>query len=609
MSISHQTNLKHEGENDSIELIPSSNLSSNLKKFKTIIKNDLIENDIDLPMPILSEGSCRSSQVSANEYLRIKKNLVTKEKSLDYADESFEDKSISNDSPLAKIETPWIPLPKSLDIQVTDCAKHSQSAKSLLINETKSKKAFDLDFNLMQKAKKLGVRSSLQYSNSKNNSLGSVLSLAKNTVFTSIKDSTPACKTQEFLEKENKMLRDKLKQLNHELNELIENSKSKAEFNSKSKGKKKLDQTNLSHSDANIDKRLKIYDSEFKKIQFRYEKITDSEYLKQIAEEVNKKTKILNKLEKKVKELEKSQMNRIKLIEGLDSSLIPEEKQSHSQLVEELFKYTNQITNLELLIAKKTNLHKLNQKKESKLIEKIEILKPYTQPLKPVNKDLEAKYEKLKQTLLNLEKTKSSSIKQLKALEHSTKSEKEETFKHLQQIEENFNKKSENLKIIQTELKHFTSLASKLNLSLHFIHSNPRSRSEVKLNNRSIHLEPLDDSIKNKFNKSDIYISPDSNKNSGKAKSEAKLKVKGQIMVEKFIKSVKDLVKKKRLDKGKDENENDDKEEVEIGEKILIKKGKEENGEGTAEGFMKYSMNPLFKENKSAGLIDKLEEN
>ena len=131
----------------------------------------------------------------------------------------------------------------------------------------------------------------IEISNSKHNNIPSVLSLAKNSVFSSIKDLNTTCKTQEFLEKENKVLRDKLKKLNHELNELIENSKNDAESKSNHKGKKLLDQSNLSYSDMNIDKRMKIYDSEHKKLKFRYEKITDPEYLNQIAEEVNKKSK------------------------------------------------------------------------------------------------------------------------------------------------------------------------------------------------------------------------------------------------------------------------------------------------------------------------------
>ena len=288
-------------------------------------------------------------------------------------------------------------------------------------------------------------------------------------------------------------------------------------------------------------------------------------------------------------------MNRGKQFEGRDSSLVTEEKLSYLQLAEELVKYKNQIANIERLIEKSSNMHKLNQIKEVRLIEKIEKIKPDEKSIKTINKDLEGKYENLKLTLLNLEKTKTSSLKQLKTLEHSIRSEKEETFKDLQQIEENFNKKSASLKIIQTELKEFTSLASRLNLNLRLSHSNPRSRSEVKLNHRSIHLEPLIDSVKFKFNSSAMHLSPSSDKNSRKAKSEAKLKLKGLIMAEKFIKSVKDLVKKTRLAKGKDENE----EEGESQGRILNKGQIEGNGGGGSLGIRKNSMNPLFKENKS----------
>ena len=592
MSISHQPNLEHEEETDLLEFISSTPQASQPKKFKTIIKNDLVENDIDIHKTILSEGSCRLSQISDNEYLKKKKNIENEEKNSDYYDESFEEDFGANDEPLVKSETPWMPLPKSLDIQFTDLAKHSQSANFLPGHE-KNKKT-DLDLKLMRKAEKLGMRPSLKFSIKTHNNMSSVLSLAKNSVFSSAFDLNPARKTQEFLEKENRVLRERLKKINQELNIVVENSMSLTGAKSTSKGRKSLDRSGCSHSDMNIDKRLKIYESEFQKIKLRYEKVTDSQYIGQLSAEVNKKTEFLSKLDKKVKKLQRGQMSRVKQIEGIDSLSLVEDKQSYSQLTEELLKYKDQIAMIDLLREKKTDLHKLNQIKEEKLLEKINQIKPDPDQAKVANKDLEEKHERLKQAFINLEKTKSSSLKQLKVLEYSIKSQKEETAKDLQQIQEKFNQKAENLKTIRGELEQLTSLASNLNLNLFLSPSNSRSRSEVKPHDRSIKLESLNESGKVKLNRSDIQMSPNSNRNLGKARSEVKLKFKGQIMVEKFMKAVKNQVKNEGLSKRKAENVD----EVVSGGRA--KELKEENGVNQSLGILKHSANPLFKENKSS---------
>ena len=601
MSISHQPNLEHEDENDLLEFISSNPQPSQPKKFKTIIKNDLVEKDIDIHKTILSEGSCRLSQISDNEYLRIKKNIENEDKSSEYSDESFEEDLESNDVPLAKSETPWIPLPKSLDIQFTDLAKHSQSA-NFLPNHEKSKTR-DLELHLMKKAEKLGMRSSLKLSIKSHNNMNSVLSLAKNSVFSSSIDLNPVRKTQEFLEKENRVLREKLKKINQELNIVLENSIYHSGAKSTSKGRKSLDRSSYSHSDMNIDKRLKIYDSEFQKIKLRYEKVTDPQYLRQLSAEVKKKTEFLSKLDKKIKKLERGQMSRVKQIEGIDSQSLTEDRQNHSQLTEELLKYKDQIAMIELLIEKKTDLHKLNQIKEEKLQEKIDQIKPDPEQIRAPNKDLEEKHEKLKQVFANLEKTKSSSIKQLKVLEYSIKSQKEETLKDLQQIQEKFNQKSENLKTIRAELEQLTTLASSLNLNIFLSPSNSRSKSEVKPHDRSIKLESLNDSGKVKLNRSDIQLSPNSNRNLGKARSEVKLKFKGQIMVEKFMKSVKNVGKSEGLSKRKVENVD----EVLSAGRGRTKEGKEDSGSSQSLGIFKQSANPLFKESKSSQEVSEVE--
>jgi hypothetical protein len=89
----------------------------------------------------------------------------------------------------------------------------------------------------------------------------------------------------------------------------------------------------------------------------------------------------------------------------------------------------------------------------------------------------------------------------------------------------------------------------------------------------------------------------------GKARSEVKLKFKGQIMVEKFMKSVKNVGKSEGLSKRKVENVD----EVLSAGRGRTKEGKEDSGSSQSLGIFKQSANPLFKESKSSQEVSEVE--
>lgn len=332
-------------------------------------------------------------------------------------------------------------------------------------------------------------------------------------------------KNKQMLEKENKKLREDLKALNEQLSHYLESATE--EMKSKIKKPKKEADIRVNQEQV-ADKRLKIYQDEYKKIKEKYDRMTDTNYMLELKEEIKKKERLLTEFEKRNKFLDKDQKHRGKQIETFDDKQLADDKLKYSHLQEEYSKIDEQIKQITEQLEKEEEWYKVNQAKEIELVEKLEKFRPEEYQTQYVDKNLVNKYSKLKATLQNIEVNKSAVISQLKVQENSTKMQKENYVKELAELQEKIKAKSEEVKKIKYELDDTVMLASHHKMGKFVSLLNIRPQSEKGLSDSIENLET------NKDQNSSKLIDEESNEkkisSQPKAKSEFDLSLKPNFL-------------------------------------------------------------------------------
>ena len=316
---------------------------------------------------------------------------------------------------------------------------------------------------MIKKNEMLNDRPPRGYGSVKPSSQKSSVRLSKNSTLENLKPKIEVPKkNRQMLEKENKKLRDNLKSLNDKLSHYLETATSELKVKGK-KGSRPEREVKLNTDDVN-DKRLLIYQQEYKKIKEKYDKINDTNYIIELKDEILKKEKLVTEFEKRIRALEKYQKDRSKKIENFDDKELGDNKLAFLHLQEEYSKVDEQIKAIKGQIDREEEWYRSNQEKETSLLEKLENLKPEENQTQYTNNSAQKKYNELKNNLLNQEKTKSGVVSQLKVQEYSVKSQKESYQKELAEFQKRIKEKTEELKKLRYELDETAMLASSHNM-------------------------------------------------------------------------------------------------------------------------------------------------
>ena len=177
--------------------------------------------------------------------------------------------------------------------------------------------------------------------------------------------------------------------------------------------------------------------------------------------------KLVYEFEKRNRALDRGQKDKGKKIENFDDKELAENKLEYQHLEEELSKINDQITIIKGQIEKEDEWYQSNQEKEYILQDKLDKLdkcKPEEYQTQYTDNRILKKYNEMKNNLLNIEKTKSGVVSQLKVQEYSVKSQKESYQKELAEFQRKIKEKTEELKKLRYELEETTMLASNHNM-------------------------------------------------------------------------------------------------------------------------------------------------
>jgi hypothetical protein len=340
--------------------------------------------------------------------------------------------------------------------------------------------------------------------------------LSKNSTLENLKPRTEATKkNKQMLEKENKKLRDDLKSLNDQLTKYLDTA---AEMKSKNDKNSKQEREIKVNPDEINDKRLRIYQDEYKKIKDKYDRVNDSEYLIELKEQIKKKEKLTKDFEKRNRELEKSQKDRSKKIENFDDKELAEQKIKFIHLQEEYSKVDDSMKALQDQMTRQLEWYQINKEKEVELREKLEKSQPEEFQTHYSDSKMVKKYSQLQTTLQGLEKTKTATQSQLKVQEYTVKTQKDAYLKELAELQRKIKEKTEELKVLRLELDETAMFASSNNMGkLVSLLNRPRSEKGP------LEAESNNDSYKGPF-KEDVPTNLSTSQ--AKAKSEFDLNVK-----------------------------------------------------------------------------------
>lgn len=269
-------------------------------------------------------------------------------------------------------------------------------------------------------------------------------------------------KSKMILEKENIRLRNDLKTLNEQLSQFLDMTTLEA----KNKPKKIIIDYKSSE-ESNIDKRLKIYESEYNMIKDKYNIINDPKLLSCIKEDIKSKEKKIVELEKIVKTLEKSQSTKNKKIEDFDDKLVADGKNNYQQLQDEYYALEQQIKNIENAMIKEQEWYENNCLKENELQNKYDKLKVISENCQNdyVDKKLRDKYTSLSNTLANIGKFRNNTQLQFKVQEKTVRVKKEGLQKEVAFVKNQIQDRTQELKRIREELENLLAIASASNMS------------------------------------------------------------------------------------------------------------------------------------------------
>lgn len=316
---------------------------------------------------------------------------------------------------------------------------------------------------MIKKNEMLNDRPPRGYGSVKPSSQKSSVRLSKNSTLENLKPKIELPKkNRQMLERENKKLRDDLKSLNDQLSHYLETATSELKAKGK-KGSRPEREVKVNTDDVN-DKRLLIYQQEYKKIKEKYDKVNDTNYQIELKDEIAKKEKLVTEFEKRIRALEKYQKDRSKKIENFDDKELGDHKLAFLHLQEEYSKVDEQIKAIKGQIDREEEWYRSNQEKESNLQEKLDQFRPEEYQTQYTNNSAQKKYSELKNNLLNIEKTKSGVVSQLKVQEYSVKSQKESYQKELAEFQKKIKEKTEELKKLRYELDETAMLASSHNM-------------------------------------------------------------------------------------------------------------------------------------------------
>ncbi|OMJ78740.1 hypothetical protein SteCoe_21383 [Stentor coeruleus] len=268
-------------------------------------------------------------------------------------------------------------------------------------------------------------------------------------------------KTRQILEKENSRLRSDLKTLNEQISQLLEMT------TSESKNKpKKIIIDNKSNNESNVDKRLKIYESEYNMIKDKYNTINDPKLLSSIKEDIKSKEKKIVELEKIVKTLQKNQ-SKNKKIEDFNEKHVDNDKSNHQQLQDEYYTIEQQMKIIENAMQKEQEWYDNNCSKEAELQIKYNKLKALSENYQNdyFDKRLIDKFSSLNNTLANIGKIRNNTQSQLKIQEKAVRVKKESLQKEVALVKSQVQDKTQELKKIREDLENLLAIASANNLS------------------------------------------------------------------------------------------------------------------------------------------------
>lgn len=471
-------------------------LVSNVKECKDrltkniFFKTDLNEFDLDCPFTPRSEGSCRYSDISMNQYYLLKKQTIGHhfEEPTDGVLSISQILQHPENNSRQRIETPWIPLLKSDSIKVFDIIPRDKPKKN---------------------------DQSTQFLNKKNDT-----EKLEHAPFIQVYVK----KTEEMIKNENFKLRRQLHEIDIRLKECIEESEIFSKTKVNNRRGKSLERLPIVSKTRAIEIRLKVYEAEHKMLQILCEKLRNRNYLVNLKKEIDEKQKIIKKFKKDLKIMIKKQQDNSKKIENFHFSQVAKE---YSSLKVELVKLNSGITQEEAEINFKTELFELNSKKESELIHKLKKLAPNSP--ESTKSFLSNKYEQLKIQLQELKINKTAVLAQLKVKEGSAKEERCNLMKEQLEFEEKLQKKTKMSKNFAKELKSLIDFAVETNIAI-LKKQDLRSKSEKQLIEKSKIFEETQE-----LHKPIEYIKKRTpiRKKSLRAKSEIQLNIGNNSAIEK----------------------------------------------------------------------------
>ncbi|OMJ86032.1 hypothetical protein SteCoe_12535 [Stentor coeruleus] len=269
-------------------------------------------------------------------------------------------------------------------------------------------------------------------------------------------------KTRQILEKENIRLRDDLKTLNEQISQFLEITTLEA------KNKlKKIVIDNKSNGESNIDKRLKIYESEYNMIKDKYNKINDPKHLSFVKEDIKSKEKKIIELEKVVKTLEKNQSAMNKKIEEFDDKFVTDDKNSYQQLQDEYYAIEQQIKDIENCMIKEKEWYNNKCLKEAELQSKYDKLMILSENYQSdyVDEKLNNKFSSLSNMLANIGKIRNNTKTQFKIQEKTVRVKKESLQKEVNLLKNQIQDRTQELKKIRDELENLLEIASANNMT------------------------------------------------------------------------------------------------------------------------------------------------
>lgn len=244
-------------------------------------------------------------------------------------------------------------------------------------------------------------------------------------------------KTFQALLAENKDLRFRLKKINDDLSHILSNFPRKTKNTARS--------TNFPDSQNT---RLQVYINEYVLLKNRVKKIMNPEHLIKLKNEIKQKETEISSLEKEIKLLKKSQKNRDKNLEKFwVEDFTPNDLTNFSHMSNQLYKYREQIENLESQQSKDEENYKNLQEKEEDLTIKIEKLQDlwdiYNEKSENMskNKEIKDRVEVLTKKLKMLESKGQNRLNKLENQEKVISFELDQMKKEKQTLELSIEKK------------------------------------------------------------------------------------------------------------------------------------------------------------------------